>query len=183
MAGDCSYKYLLDSENSDGNTKTKDFYLVTVSVDRVDFMNKLSANRDLKFSSYMLLAKGSTLMVKIDVLQRDNGAKEWEQVGDALIIFVARDSKTHKAYTIPSLKASKFDDLETARKCYEIGLTIKDWSKDKSMRDLHSKLPDYEESEHYQEYLNMVESIKIKKPECVITTSATKTYTTLIMHG
>lgn len=76
----------------------KDYYLVTVSVDRVDFMHKLSVNRDLKFSSYMLLAKGSTLMVKIDVLQRDAGAKEWEQVGDALIIFVARDAKTHKAY-------------------------------------------------------------------------------------
>ena len=78
-------------------------------------------------------------------------------MGDALIIFVARDSNTHKAYTVPTLKASKFDDLSAARKCFEIGLTIKDWSKDKSMRDLHSKLPDYEESDTYQEYLTMVE--------------------------
>ena len=46
----------------------KDFYLVTVSVDRVDFVNKLSADSDMRFSAYMLLAKGSTLMVKIDVL-------------------------------------------------------------------------------------------------------------------
>ena len=119
-------------------------------------MNKLSAKRDLKFSSYMLLAKGSTLMVKIDVLQRDKGAKQWEQVGDALLIFVARCSKTHKAYKVPTLVASKFDDLSVYRKCFEVGLTIKDWSRDKSMRDLHSKLPDYDESEHYQEYLNMV---------------------------
>jgi hypothetical protein len=47
------------------------------------------------------------------------------------------------------MRASKFDDLTEARKCFEIGLTIKDWSKDKSMRDLHSTLPDYEESGHY----------------------------------
>lgn len=50
---------------------------------------------------------------------------------------------------MPTLRASKFDDLDTYRKCFEVGLTIKDWTKDKSMRDLHSKLPDYEESEHY----------------------------------
>ena len=149
MAGDCSYKYLLKDENCDGDTKKKDFYLVTVSVDRVDFMHRLSVNRDLKLSSFMLMAKGSTLMVKIDVLQRDKGATQWEQVGDALIIFVARDAKTHKAYNIPEMRVSKFDDYEQARKCFEIGLTIKDWSKDKSLRDLHSKLPDYEESEHY----------------------------------
>ena len=68
MAGDCSYKYLLDSETREQDTSKLPFYLVTVSVDRVDFMHKLCANKDLKFSSYMLLAKGSTLMVKIDVL-------------------------------------------------------------------------------------------------------------------
>jgi hypothetical protein len=62
---------------------------------------------------------------------------------------VARDAKTHKAYNIPEMRVSKFDDYQLARKCFEIGLTIKDWSKDKSLRDLHSKLPDYEESEHY----------------------------------
>lgn len=31
-------------------------------------MSKLSADRDLRLSAYMLFAKGSTLMVKIDVL-------------------------------------------------------------------------------------------------------------------
>jgi acyl-CoA hydrolase len=71
MAGDCSYKYLM--KNDDESTFDPDrrgYYLVTVSVDRVDFMNKLSADRDLKLSAYMLMAKGSSLMVKIDVLQR-----------------------------------------------------------------------------------------------------------------
>jgi acyl-CoA hydrolase len=51
----------------------REYYLVTVSVDRVDFMTKLSASRDLKLSAYMMMAKGSTLMVKIDVLQRSAG--------------------------------------------------------------------------------------------------------------
>jgi len=41
---------------------------VTVSVDRIDFMNKLSVQKDLRLSAYMFMAKGSTLMVKIDVL-------------------------------------------------------------------------------------------------------------------
>ena len=131
------------------NTQEKDFYLVTVSVDRVDFIKKLCINKDLRLSSFMLMAKGSTLMVKIDVLQREPGQKKWEEVGDALIVFVARDAKTHKAYQIPEMRASKFDNLDAARKCFEIGLTIKDWSKDKSLRDLHHKIPDYSESEHY----------------------------------
>ena len=148
MAGDCCYKYLLD-ENQNSSIKEKDFYLVTVSVDRVDFLEKLCIKKDLRLSSFMLMAKGSTLMVKIDVLQREPGKVKWEQVGDALILFVARDAKTHKAYQIPEMKVSKFDNLEVARKCFEIGLTIKDWSKDKSLRDLHHKIPDYSESEHY----------------------------------
>jgi hypothetical protein len=41
-------------------------------------MNKLSADRDLKLSAYMLMAKGSTLMVKIDVLQKDKNQTTWE---------------------------------------------------------------------------------------------------------
>lgn len=133
-------------------------------------MEKLSAARDLRMSSFMLMAKGSTLMVKIDVLQRDPGAVQWEQVGDALIVFVARDAKTHKAYQIPEMKASKFDNLDTARKCFEIGLTIKDWSRDKSLRDLHHKIPDYSESEHYQDYLTKVEALAKTDPHSVVTT-------------
>lgn len=148
MAGDCSYKYLL-AEDKNEALRDKDFYLVTVSVDRVDFMQKLCINKDLRLSSFMLMANGSTLMIKIDVLQRELGQKNWEQVGDALIVFVARDAKTHKSYKIPQMKASIFDNLDTARKCFEIGLTIKDWSKDKSLRDLHHRIPDYSESEHY----------------------------------
>jgi len=69
MAGDCSYKYLMKNDDeSTFDPNVRPYFLVTVSVDRVDFMNKLSASRDLKLSAYMLMAKGSTLMVKIDVL-------------------------------------------------------------------------------------------------------------------
>lgn len=104
MAGDCSYKYLMKNDDeSTFDPNIRPYFLVTVSVDRVDFMNKLSADRDLKLSAYMLMAKGSTLMVKIDVLQKDKDQTTWEQVGDAVIIFVARDAKTHKAYKIPDM--------------------------------------------------------------------------------
>jgi len=68
------------------------------------------------------------------------------------------------------MKVSKFDNLETARKCFQIGLTIKDWSKDKSLRDLQLKIPDYSESEHYQEYLTKVENLAKTSPDSVVTT-------------
>ena len=71
IAGDCSYKYLLQNLKEENfNPETRDYFLVTVSVDRIDFMNSLSADKDLRLSGYMLMAKGSTLMCKIDVLQR-----------------------------------------------------------------------------------------------------------------
>lgn len=79
---------------------------MTVSVDRIDFMNRLEAGKDLRLSGYMLMAKGSTLMVKIDVLQRDNQDSEWKQKGDALIVFVARNKKTGKSYQVPEMKVS-----------------------------------------------------------------------------
>lgn len=81
------------------------------------------------------------------------------------------------------MKASKFDNLDVARKCFEIGLTIKDWSKDKSLRDLHHKIPDYSESEHYQEYLTKVEALAKTDPKSVVPTRETRRTTTLIMHG
>lgn len=84
---------------------------MTVSVDRIDFMDKVSAWKDLRLSGYMLMAKGSTLMCKIDVLQRDNAESPWYQVGDALIVFVARNKKTGKAYEVPEMKISEYDDL------------------------------------------------------------------------
>jgi len=74
MAGDCSYKYLLKNDDEAAfDPAQRPYYLVTVSVDRVDFMSRISAERDLKLSAYMLFAKGSSLMVKIDCLQRDPG--------------------------------------------------------------------------------------------------------------
>jgi len=89
-------------------------------------------------SAYMLMAKGSTLMVKIDVLQKEDTNGEYKQVGDALIIFVARNNKTKKAYKVPDMSVSPYDDLATTRKSYEIGLTIKDWSREKGQRDMRT---------------------------------------------
>ena len=69
LAGDCSYKYLLDSlDPKNFDPETRPYYLVTVSVDRIDFVGRLDSDKDLRMSAYMLMAKGSTLMVKIDVL-------------------------------------------------------------------------------------------------------------------
>ena len=113
MAGDCSYKYMLKNLDEDNfNPDKRDFSLVTVSVDRIDFMNKLEADKDMRLSGYMLMAKGSTLMVKIDVLQRDCPDSEWTAKGDAIIVFVAR-GKNGKAYPVPELTASRYDHLMT----------------------------------------------------------------------
>lgn len=103
MATDCSYKYLMNSFEyfKPCDKDPRPYYLVTVSVDRVDFVNKLDVKRDMKMSSYILLAKGSTLMVKIDVMQRVDQDSKWEQVGDALMVFVSRDTATHRAFNVP----------------------------------------------------------------------------------
>ena len=81
-------------------------------------MDKLKADQDMRLSGYMLMAKGSTLMVKIDVLQRENADSEWQQKGDALIIFVARSKTTGKAYQVPEMHVSNHDDLSLAQRCF-----------------------------------------------------------------
>jgi acyl-CoA hydrolase len=53
------------------------YYLVTVSVDRIDFVGRLDSEKDMRMSAYMLMAKGSTLMVKIDVLQKGVDETNW----------------------------------------------------------------------------------------------------------
>jgi hypothetical protein len=70
-----------------------------------------------------------------------------------MIIFVARNSTTNKAYKVPDMRHSNFDDIERTAKCIELGLTIKDWSRDKSLRDMHSTIPDYDESLQFNKFL------------------------------
>jgi hypothetical protein len=60
LTGDCCYKYMRHSAGEDINKK---YTLVTVSVDRVDFLHKLHSQHDLKLSAYILNACGSTLIV------------------------------------------------------------------------------------------------------------------------
>jgi acyl-coenzyme A thioesterase 9 len=79
LAGDCSYKYLLESlDPKHFNPETRPYFLVTVSVDRIDFVGKLNSEKDMRMSAYMMMAKGSTLMVKIDVLQKGPDEKDWQ---------------------------------------------------------------------------------------------------------
>ena len=183
MAGDCSYKYLMKNDNPETfDPDKRGYYLVTVSVDRVDFMDKLSADRDLKLSAYMLMARGSSLMVKIDVLQRSAGEQSWQSIGDALIIFVARDSTTNKAYKIPEMRHSTYDDVLKTQKCMQIGLTIKDWSQDKSRRDMKSRLPDFSESLYFNNYLRSVDQLREEDPDAVVTMDSTKRSNTLLMQ-
>lgn len=69
LAGDCCYKYLLESlDPKHFSAETRPYFLVTVSVDRIDFVSKLDSDKDMRMSAFILMAKGSTLMVKIDVL-------------------------------------------------------------------------------------------------------------------
>ena len=145
-------------------------------------MSKIDAQQDLKLSAYMLFAKGSSLMVKIDCLQRKKGQSEWHQVGDAIIIFVARDRVTHKAYKIPDMQPSQYDDIMLTKRCMEIGLTIKDWSRDKSKRDMHSLMPGYEETKGLNSYLEQVETLRLTNPEKVVRASETIIYHTMLMQ-
>ena len=139
----------------------------------------------MRFNASMLLAKGSTLMVKIDVLQRDpsEGEGAWQLIGNALVIYVARDSKTHKAIEVQKFRASKYDELEQVRRGIEIGMTIKEWTLDKSRRDLHFRMPDYTELAYYQAYLSMVGRMKADSPGSVKSTASTKSETSVIMQA
>lgn len=98
-----------------------------------------------------------------------------------MIIFVARDSKTFKAYKIPDMQHSKYDDFMRTKKCIEIGLTIKDWSRDKSMRDMKTTLPDYEESALFNNYLQIVDKAQRQDDNLVVTMSSTERSTRLLM--
>ena len=182
IAGDCAYKYLLTRDVYEGK-KAKPYNLVTVSVDRIDFMDKISANKDLRLTAYMMMAKGSTLMMKVDVLQRENEGDEWAQAGDAMIIFVARDIRTGKSYKVPELSSSKFDDLQQTTLGFHLGLTIKDWSREKSQRDLHKISASFEESSIYQMYLQKVDQLLCTNPDAVIKMSETERCTMSLMHG
>ena len=48
---------------------------------------------------------------------------------------------------------------------------------------MHRSLPGYEESSHYQDYLNMVNDIKSREPNKVIAMKETEYTTRLLMHG
>ena len=58
-------------------------------------------------------------------------------------------------------------------KCFELGLTIKDWSKDKPMRDMHDKIPDYAESRAYQDEFSKLKQRMRIDPAGVIRMAST----------
>jgi acyl-coenzyme A thioesterase 9 len=186
LALDAGCKYLMDSKDAkvsvEGGVQL-DFHLVTVSVDRVDFLHKLSVNKDMQMRGYVLFSSGSTVMIKIDVLERESDDDLWEEVGDALFIFVARCVETGKAYKVPDMKISPYDDIQATTKAYGIGLAIKKLSRDKSMRDLHHSLPEFEESEHYQQYLSKIEQIQKTNPSSVVEMASTIMEHRVIMHS
>ena len=81
------------------------------------------------------------------------------------------------------MRVSPHDDLATSRRSFEHGLTIKDWSREKGLRDMQQHVPSYAESIHYQEFLKMIEVKKATKPETVVTMESTMKSTRLLMHG
>ncbi len=81
------------------------------------------------------------------------------------------------------MKVSKYDNLSNSMKCFELGLTIKDWSRDKSMRDMHDKIPDYNESRIYQDLLSKLKQRMRLDPENVVKMAETVKSTQILMHG
>jgi len=65
LTGDSCYKYM--QATPECSYINKEFMLATVSVDRVDFLSKLDAQKDLKLASYIVNASGSSLISQIDV--------------------------------------------------------------------------------------------------------------------
>jgi hypothetical protein len=130
LAGDCCYKYMVKDwedvaiqsvHGGKSGAATLPFYLVTVSVDRIDFANKINGTRDLKMSAYMMSASGSTMIVKIDCFQKNEDDTKWENIGDALVLFVARNAETLKSYKVPEMRLTRHCDVMTAKSAMEIG--------------------------------------------------------------
>ena len=66
------------------------------------------------------------------------------------------------------MQVSDHDDITIAQQSFQLGLTIKDWSRDKSQRDMHNTVPSFEESSHYHEYLTKIKSISQSEPDKVV---------------
>lgn len=128
------------------------YFIPTVSVDRVDFVSNIRLDRDLRMSAYMMAAKGSTMVVKIDCEQRP-ASGDYEKIGEAIFLFLARDKSKNQAYAVPSLKLSPSDDVLMGAQAYELGIMLKNFSIQKAQRDLHKQLPTFEESTQFQTYL------------------------------
>ena len=140
LAGDCCYKYMLQNEIEQMESGVFPFYLVTVSVDRIEFANKIDSQHNLKMSAYMMSAQGSTLIVKIDCYQDD------KNIGDAIFIFVARNKDTHKSFKVPSMRVSKHDNVMAATESFELANMLKHWSIQKANRDMKTFIPNFDES-------------------------------------
>ena len=69
---------------------------------------------------------------------------------------------------MPEMQVSKHDDLRVSQEAFQLGLTIKDWSKEKGLRDMHKIIPTFEESSHYHNYLRKIEEIKRNDPSHVV---------------
>lgn len=120
LVGDTCYKHMNDTKealehwvNIGEGRETFDslpYYLPTVSVDRVDFVNHIKSDLDLRMNAYMMAAKGSSMVVKIDCEQKPADG-DWGKIGEAIFLFLARDSKKNQAYAVPSLRFSTKDDV------------------------------------------------------------------------
>lgn len=53
-------------------------------------------------------------------------------IGDAIVLFVARDTETGKSYKVPEMRLTEHDDVLTAADAYEIGHSIKKMSQKKA---------------------------------------------------
>ena len=81
------------------------------------------------------------------------------------------------------MRVSKYDDLIVAKKCFELGLTIKEWSRDKSLRDMHARIPDFIESSNYQDFLIKMQMKLRTDPSKVVRMKDTMRMTQILMHG
>ena len=46
-------------------------------------------------------------------------------------MFAARNNLTNEAYQVPTMECSPYDNIKSFANAFEIGLTIKDWNREK----------------------------------------------------
>lgn len=144
LSGAIAYKHCDDQDH-----RTLPLAIVTASVDRIDLLNTLDIDRDMKLSGHVTYVGSSSMEITVRVEsslkegeQREDNDNGWIPIMLARFTFVARDPTTGKAAKVNTLALT--NHLE--HQIYEAGRKAKEQATLARKADLSRRAPTAEES-------------------------------------